>query len=92
MKTKIQYNEIDYDDVLDLPVPEGMKRVEVQVYWKWYDTKTFDIPKDVELGELASQIKYEDDPYFDFDMVRGFKGDAIYEVSVITDNHGNEWS
>ena len=60
-KNEIEFVEIFYNSV----VPEGMKRVNVSVSWTLHSSKTFDIPEDVALSELETQIMYHDNPHFD---------------------------
>ena len=43
-----------------------MKRVEVQIYWRWEDTKTYDIPEDTELDDVREEIVFNVDDHFDF--------------------------
>ena len=46
-------------------VPQGMKRVDVEIYWRWEDNKTFDIPKAMELSDVRDHIVFNVDDYFD---------------------------
>jgi hypothetical protein len=54
---------LDVDDE-GKPIPQGMKRVEVEVFWRWEDSKTFDVPKNMELSDIRDHIVYEVE-YFD---------------------------
>ena len=47
-------------------VPEGMKRIDVHVYWRWEDNKTFNIPEDMELADVQEHVIACQDEYFDF--------------------------
>ena len=58
----IKLIEVDEEDK---SIPQGMKRVEVEVFWRWEDSKTFDVPKDMELSDIRDHIVYEVDSYFD---------------------------
>ena len=54
---------LDVDDE-GKPIPQGMKRVEVEVYWRLEDSKTFDIPKDMNLSDVRDHIVYNENDYF----------------------------
>ena len=56
---------LDVDDE-GKPIPQGMKRVEVEIFWRHEDSKTFDIPKNMELSDVRDHICYNVDDYFDF--------------------------
>ena len=72
----------------DKPIPQGMKRVEVQVYWRWDDSKTFDVPKDMELSDIRDHIVFNVDEYFDSDS----SWLTEFEVWRIEDEEsGEEW-
>jgi hypothetical protein len=55
---------LDVDDE-GKPIPQGMKRVEVEIFWRHEDSKTFDVPKNMELSDIRDHIVYEVDSYFD---------------------------
>lgn len=59
----IQLLEVDEEDK---PIPQGMKRVDVHVLWRWEDNKTFDVPKDMDLSDIRDKIVFEQDVYFNF--------------------------
>ena len=63
----IKLLEVDYDDSSKeyKPVPQGMKRVDVEIFWRWEDSKPFDVPKNMELSDIRDHIVYEVDSYFD---------------------------
>ena len=72
----------------DKPVPQGMKRVDVEVFWRWEDSKTFDVPKNMELSDVREHIVYEVDSYFD----AGNAWISEFEVWRIDDQEtGEEW-
>ena len=56
---------LDVDDE-GKPTPQGMKRVEVEIFWRHEDSKTFDVPKSMELSDIRDHIVYNVDDYFDF--------------------------
>jgi hypothetical protein len=59
----IKLLEVDEEDK---SIPQGMKRVEVEIFWRHEDSKTFDIPKDMELSDVREHIVFNVDDYFDF--------------------------
>tara|TARA_B100000029_G_scaffold455373_1_gene482563 strand:+ start:2437 stop:2739 length:303 start_codon:yes stop_codon:yes gene_type:complete len=83
---KIKFIEIE-DDEWNSDVPDGMKRVDVSVFWRWEQGKSFDIPEDVELSELASQIREHGKPSFEFDQ----NDLSEFKVSMVADRDGDEW-
>ena len=58
----IKLIEVDEEDK---SIPQGMKRVEVEIFWRWEDSKTFDIPKAMELSDVRDHIVFNVDDYFD---------------------------
>jgi hypothetical protein len=72
----------------DKPVPQGMKRVDVEIFWRHEDNKTFDIPKAMELSDVREHICYNVDDYFDFTN----SWVTEFEVWKIEDQDtGEEW-
>ena len=83
---EIKYTEITNENY---KIPEGKKRVEVQVYWRWEDCKTFDVPETTELADVRDQIVFKADDYFSSD----FSWLTEFEVWNIRDEKGDdEWS
>ena len=81
----IKLLEVDEEDK---PVPLGMKRVEVEIFWRHEDSKTFDVPKNMELSDIRDHIVYEVDSYFDASNAWV----SEFEVWRIEDqDSGEEW-
>ena len=81
----IKLLEVDEEDK---PIPQGMKRVDVEVYWRWEDSKTFDIPKDMKLSDVRDHICYNENDYFD----AGNAWISEFECWRIDDQEtGEEW-
>ncbi len=47
-------------------VPDGMKRIYVNAYWRSEDNKIFDIPEDMELADVQDYVIAYQEDYFDF--------------------------
>ena len=78
----------DYGRDYDKSIPQGMKRVEVEVFWRWEDCKTFDIPKDMNLSDVRDHICYNENDYFD----AGNAWISEFECWRIEDqDSGEEW-
>ena len=56
---------IEVEDV-ESELDPTMKRVEVEIYWRFEDAKTFDVPKEIELDDLQDYICYQQEDYFNF--------------------------
>ena len=63
---QVEFEGLIEVDEQDKPTPQGMKRVEVQVYWRHEDGKVFDVPKSMELSDVRDHIVSNVDGYFDF--------------------------
>tara|TARA_A100001037_G_C14723907_1_gene445778 strand:- start:86 stop:349 length:264 start_codon:yes stop_codon:yes gene_type:complete len=84
--TDIKLIEVEDEAVSD--VPQGMKRVQVHVYWRWEDDNTYDIPKDMELSEVRDHIVYNVDDYF----ATYSSWLSEFEVWLVEDQEsGEEW-
>lgn len=67
-------------------IPEGMKRVEVKVYWRREDYNTYDVPEDTELSDIRDAIVYDPNSFFDSDNAWLTE----FEVWTIRDDEGDE--
>lgn len=86
----IKLLEVTFPNWPEAPeIPQGMKRVEVQIFWRHEDSKTFDIPKNMELDDVRDHIVYEVDSYFDSNKAWV----SEFEVWKVEDQEtGEEWS
>ena len=73
----------------DKPIPQGMKRVDVHVFWRWEDNKTFDVPKDMDLSDVRDNIVFEQDEYFDFNYCAWLTEFEVWNIQ--TQEGDEEW-
>ena len=84
---EIEIKEVTFPDWPKAPeIPEGMKRVEVKVYWRREDYNTYDVPKDTELSDIRDAIVYDTNSFFDSDNAWLTE----FEVWTIRDDEGDE--
>lgn len=78
----IECFEVAYGDE-DSQIPEGMKRVRVCVSWTHHGFEIYDIPEDVPLEELKTQIEYHDNPHLDRGDVHDLPEYAVESIEEL---------
>ena len=86
---EIKIKEVEFPDWPEAPeIPEGMKRVEVKVYWRREDYNTYEVPEDTELSDIRDAIVYDPNSFFDSDNAWLTE----FEVwSIQTEDGDEEW-